>query len=92
MYRNAFNYVGIDGALSKQIDVFYFFCFILEYVDEQSADRFSFCFRVGFALQLTIKYCFGINAFNVQPDLFLRLQHFFKFVFPKYTVINKNSR
>src|SRR5215467_12630753 len=91
MDGNAFDNVRINSSLPEQFNTLDLLSFFLEYIDEQSANCLSFCFRVSLPGQLIIEPFPRIDALHIQSKFFVSGQYCFKFVFAQYSIVNKNS-
>src|SRR5690554_1391437 len=56
------DHVGVDGALGKELDALEFGGFLIEYLDEGTADDLALGLRIGHAQQAGQEFVLGIGA------------------------------
>ena len=90
--REAFDDIGVDGALRQPLDAVEFLGFAVEDVDESLADDFAFLFGVGYAFESLVEVLFGVHSYHVEAHVGgVAAQHVLELVVAQQAVVHEDA-
>jgi hypothetical protein len=91
MNRNGLNYIRIDRSLGKPFDPVEFFASCSKTRMNLLTDNFSLRFRIAHIFKRCEETIGGVDPINVQPHLFIGIQHLVELIFPEQAIIDKKA-